>query len=80
VVALGGAGVVVASQFGRMLNRRSHVPEDGESLVEAAPAAALDTVGVAVTGYVETPRSETILFNLLADLLYAYLDPRVRTA
>ncbi len=62
-----------------MLNRRSHAPADGESLVEAAPAAALDTVGVAVTGYVETPRAETILFNLLAGFLASFALIRLST-
>jgi hypothetical protein len=79
VVALSAAAAVAASQFGRMLNRRSHAPEDGESLVEAAPAAALDTVGVAVSGYAETPRSETILFNLLAGFLGSFALIRLST-
>jgi hypothetical protein len=78
-VAFGGAAVVLAGQFGRMLNRRSHDPSDGESLVEAAPVAALDTVGVAVTGYAETPRSETILFNLLAGFLASFAMVRLST-
>jgi hypothetical protein len=71
-VALAGAGAVLATQFGRMLKRRSQGPADHESLVEAAPAAALDTVGVAVSGYAETPRSETVLFNLLAGFLGSF--------
>jgi hypothetical protein len=50
-VALGGAGIVLAGQFGRMLQRRAHEEADGEGLVEAAPAAAIDTVSVAVGGY-----------------------------
>jgi hypothetical protein len=78
-VSLAGAGVVLAGQFTRMLNRRSHAPEDGEGLVEAAPAAALDTVGVAVTGYVDTPRVETILFNLLAGFLGSFALIRLST-
>jgi hypothetical protein len=78
-VALAGAGVVLAGQFGRMLSRRSHDPGDGESLVETAPVAALDTVGVAVSGYVETPRSETILFNLLAGFLGSFVFMRLST-
>jgi hypothetical protein len=78
-VALAGAGVVLAGQFGRMLSRRSHDPADGESLVEAAPVAALDTVGVAVSGYAETPRSETILFNLLAGFLGSFAFMRLST-
>jgi hypothetical protein len=71
-VALGGAGTVLAGQFGRMLRRRSHQAPEGETLVEAAPAAALDTVGVAVVGYEEAARTETVLFNLLAGFLGSF--------
>ena len=78
-VALGAAGAVLAGQFGRMLRRRAHEHEDGEGLVEAAPAAALDTVGVAVSGYVAAPRSETVLFNLLAGFLGAFALVRIST-
>jgi hypothetical protein len=77
-VALGGAGTVLAGQFGRMLRRRSHEQGDG-ALTEAAPAAALDTVGVAVSGYAATPRSETVLFNLLAGFLGAFALVRIST-
>jgi hypothetical protein len=78
-VALGGAGAVLAGQFGRMLQRRSHDESDGESLVEAAPAAALDTVSVAVSGYSAAPRSETVLFNLLAGFLTSFAFVRLST-
>ena len=78
-MALGGAGAVLAGQFGRMLRRRARESDDGEGLVEAAPAAALDTVSVAVTGYEETPRSETILFNLLAGSLGTFALVRIST-
>jgi hypothetical protein len=79
-VALGGAGVVLAGQFGRMLERRSRQDDGGaESLVEAAPAAAIDTVGVAVSGYSEAPRTETILFNLLAGFLGSFALVRIST-
>ena len=78
VVALGGAGTVLAGQFGRMLRRRSH-EHGGDGLVEAAPAAALDTVGVAVSGYAATPRSEIVLFNLLAGFLGAFALVRIST-
>jgi hypothetical protein len=79
VVALGGAGTVLAGQFGRMLRRRSHRGDHGEGLVEAAPAAALDTVGVAVSGYTAAPRSEAVLFNLLAGFLASFALVRVST-
>lgn len=78
-VALGGVGAVLAGQYGRLLQRRAHEKGDGEPLVEAAPAAALDTVGVAVSGYAATPRSETVLFNLLAGFLGAFALVRVST-
>ena len=78
-VALGAAGTVLAGQFGRLLRRRTHERDDGEPLVEAAPAAALDTVGVAVSGYAATPRSETVLFNLLAGFLGSFALVRIST-
>jgi hypothetical protein len=78
-VALGGAGVVLAGQFGRMLQRRSHQEADGEGLVEVAPVAALDTVSVAVSGYSEAPRTETVLFNLLAGFLASFAIVRIST-
>lgn len=79
VVALGGAGTVLAGQFGRMLRRRSHEDEGNEGLIEAAPVAALDTVGVAVSGYVAAPRTETVLFNLLAGFLSSFALVRLST-
>lgn len=78
-VALGTAGAVLAGQFGRMLRRRSHEHKAGDGLVEAAPAAALDTVGVAVSGYAAAPRSETVLFNLLAGFLGSFALVRLST-
>jgi hypothetical protein len=50
-----------------------------EVLIEAAPAAAADTVGVAVRGYVAAPRSETVLFNLLAGFLGSFALVRLST-
>lgn len=77
-VALGGAGTVLIGQYGRMLQRRSH-EADGDGLVEAAPVAARDTVGVAVSGYVAASRSETVLFNLLAGFLGSFALVRIST-
>ena len=66
-VALAGAGAVLVDQFGRLLARRAHERRSEEHLIGLAPAeAAKDTVAVAVRGYVAAPRSETVLFNLLA--------------
>jgi hypothetical protein len=77
---MGGVGAVLVGQYGRLLQRRAHHDHNrGEPLVEAAPAAALDTVGVAVSGYAATPRSETVLFNLLAGFLGAFALVRVST-
>lgn len=79
VVALGAAGAAIAGQFGRLLRRRAHERQNHEPLLEAAPAAAVDTVGVAVRGYVAAPRSETILFNLLAGFLGSFALVRLST-
>ncbi|HEU4392861.1 MAG TPA: hypothetical protein VFR04_04400 [Solirubrobacterales bacterium] len=78
-VALGAAGTVIAGQFSRLLRRRRHERENHEPLIEAAPAAAIDTVGVAVRGYTEAPRSETVLFNLLGGFLGAFALVRLST-
>jgi hypothetical protein len=77
--ALVAAGAVLAGQFGRMLKRRSHQRNAPEHLVESAPAAAADTVNVAVSGYEATPRSEAVLFNLLAGFVGAFALVRIST-
>jgi hypothetical protein len=78
-VSLAAAGAVLAGQFSRMLARRASEARDPETLLESAPAAAADTVGVAVRGYVEAPRSETVLFNLLAGFLGSFALVRIST-
>jgi hypothetical protein len=78
-VALGAAGVVMMGQFSRMLARRASEAHDLEALLESAPAAAADTVSVAVRGYVEAPRYETVLFNLLAGFLASFSSVRLST-
>jgi hypothetical protein len=78
-LALAGAGAVIAGQYGRMLQRRRHERHGGEGLIENAPVAALDTVGVAVEGYSAAPRSETVLFNLLTGFLGAFAFVRMST-
>jgi hypothetical protein len=78
-VAAAAAGAVVVGQFSRMLARRAGAAHDPEALLESAPAAAADTVGVAVRGYVEAPRSETVLFNLLAGFLGSFALVRLST-
>jgi hypothetical protein len=81
VVAVGAAGAVLADQFGRLLRRRSDEVElpTPEALIETAPVAAADTLGVAVRGYEEAPRSETVLFNLLAGFLGSFALVRLST-
>jgi hypothetical protein len=78
-VAVAGAGAVIAGQFSRLLRRRAHERRSRDGLIEAAPAAAADTVNVAVRGYVEAPRSETVLFNLLAGFLGSFALVRIST-
>jgi len=78
-VASASAGAVLIDQFVRMLGRRSRQRSAPESLLEAAPAAAVDTVGVAVRGYAAAPRSETVLFNLLAGFLGSFALVRLST-
>jgi hypothetical protein len=78
-VALAAAGAVVAGQFSRMFARRAGEARDPEALLESAPAAAADTVGVAVRGYTEASRSETVLFNLLGGFLGSFALVRIST-
>jgi hypothetical protein len=73
------AGTVFGGQFGRMLRRRTQEQADGDGLIGSAPTAAADTVGVAVEGYVAAPRSETVLFNMLAGFLGAFASVRLST-
>ena len=62
-----------------MFARRASEAHDPEALIESAPAAAADTVGIAVRGYTEAPRSETVLFNLLAGFLGSFALVRLST-
>jgi hypothetical protein len=78
-VAIGAAGAVAAGQFSRMFARRAGEASDPEALLESAPAAAADTVGVAVRGYAAAPRSETVLFNLLGGFLGSFALVRLST-
>ena len=70
---------MIVGQFSRMLARRASEAHDPEALLESAPAAAADTVGVAVRGYEEAPRYETVLFNLLAGFLGSFALVRLST-
>ena len=79
-VALAGAGAVLADQFGRLLARRAQERRDEHHQLTLLPAeAAKDTVAVAVRGYTTAPRTETVLFNLLAGFLGAFASVRLST-
>jgi hypothetical protein len=78
-VALAAGGAVVAGQFSRMFARRASEARDPEALLESAPAAAADTVAVAVRGYAEASRTETVLFNLLGGFLGSFALVRIST-
>ncbi len=79
-VALAGAGAVLADQFGRLLARRAQDRRDAHHQLTLLPAeAAKDTVAVAVRGYTTAPRTETVLFNLLAGFLGAFASVRLST-
>jgi hypothetical protein len=79
VVALATAGTVLGGEFARMLRRRTGPQAAGEGLIESAPAAARDTVAVAVEAYAAAPRSETVLFNLLSGSVGAFALVRMTT-
>lgn len=79
-VAFAGAGAVLVDQFGRLLARRAQEELREEISIGLAPAAAAkDTVAVAVRGYATAPRSETVLFNLLAGFLGSFATVRLST-
>ncbi len=73
------AGTVLGGQFIRMWRRRAGRVDHPGAGIEAAPVAAADTVGVALEGYTSAPRSETVLFNLLAGFLGAFGFVRLST-
>lgn len=78
IATVGIASLVLAAQYGRLLSRRTHSDEN-EGLIESAPAAAADTVGVAIEGYSATPGRELVLFNLLAGFLGSFALIRLTT-
>jgi hypothetical protein len=79
VATFASAGTVLGGQFLRMWRRRAGPVAQADGVIEAAPAAAVDTVGVALEGYSSAPRSETVLFNLLAGFLGAFGFVRLST-
>ncbi len=73
------AVAVVVTEYSRLLNRRTHSQEIDEPLLASAPAAAVDTVGVAVEGFSAASRSEIVLFNLLSGFLGSFAVMRLTT-
>jgi len=85
-VAIAAAGAVLVDEFGRLLGRRARQHREQEPAPASAPAAigtveaaAIDTVEAAVRGYTAAPRSETVLFNLLAGFLGSFAVVRLWT-
>jgi hypothetical protein len=85
-VAIAAAGAVLVDEFGRLLGRRARQHREQEPAAGSAPAAietveaaAIDTVEAAVRGYTAAPRSETVLFNLLAGFLGSFAVVRLWT-
>lgn len=72
------AGAVVAAQYTRLLSRRTH-DDDDHGLIDSAPTAAFDTVGVAIEGYSATPNRELVMFNLLTGFLGSFAAVRLTT-
>ncbi len=73
------AAAVVVAQYSRLLNRRTHSTDPDETLIASAPAAAVDTVGVAIEGFSVAPRHEVVLFNLLSGFLGSFAMVRLAT-
>jgi hypothetical protein len=73
------AAAVVVGQYSRLLNRRTHSDDPDETLIASAPAAAVDTVGVAIEGFSAAPRHEVVLFNLLSGFLGSFAVVRLTT-
>ena len=80
-VAAATAGVVIGGELLRMARRRreSEQVSTPESLIDTAGKATRDTVAVAVEGYAEAPRHETIMFNILTGFVGAFALMRLST-
>jgi hypothetical protein len=73
------AAAVVTAQYSRLLTRRTRSDEVEEPLAVSAPAAAVDTLAVAVDGFTSAPRNEVVLFNLLSGFLGSFAFVRLTT-
>lgn len=84
--AVATAGTVLAGQFIRLARRRtaeapepSSVLESAEHALGAATLATQDTVIVAREGFSESPRGETVLFNMLTGFTGGFALMRLST-
>ena len=84
--AIGTGGTLIAGQFVRLARRRTAATPDAATVLEsaehalgAATQATQDTVTVAIEGYSETPRGETILFNMLGGFSAGFALMRLST-
>ena len=83
-VATMAIGATIATlQYGRLFSRRRH-EHDADTrpdppLIESAPAAAADTVNVALEGYMATPRAEKLLLHILNGFLLTFASVRLVT-
>ena len=83
-LAIATAGTVIGGEFVRMVRRRSAASSGGDTVLEsaehalgAAGQAGQDTVKVALEGYSETPRGETVLFNVLNGFTLGFATMRI---
>lgn len=81
VLAVAAAGTVIVGEVSRLARRRREAKEapTPESIGEAASLATQDTVAVARQAYIEAPRHETVLFNMLSGFLGSFATVRLLT-
>jgi hypothetical protein len=79
--AIATAGVVIGGEVLRLVRRRRESGEvpTPETLIDTAGLATRDTFAVALEGYQDTPRHETILFNMLNGFVGAFALMRLST-
>ena len=86
-LAFATAGTVIVGEALRLARRRVQAAPSPDSMVETAEQAIAvagqatqDTVAVAREGYEQTPRGETILFNMLGGFVGGFALMRLSTA
>ncbi len=81
VLAVGTAGTVIAGEVSRLISRRRHAADvpAPENAAEVASLATADSLQVARSAYLEAPRHETVLFNILSGFLGAFATIRLLT-